>query len=456
MIYWHYLLKYFLCVNFVIHDLHIVIMVNKGIQMKKANKKNFVAVIFSKIITLIVYICGVLSIALIIRCYFCEVSTCKNIEKYKSIVCFLRKNNDILFSAAIVVWGFTLTCVIFLLGHLEEIYYGTSLKRIVLLCFGKGGVSGYIVLYALLLPGMIWSFYKHYWLLNGLFQVINYAYSIGFIFFLAITSVRDTVIELIRSRTIKIVKKRKEIKSPYYDEQLPVLNMIRNLDYDDMWQVKRLEGIILDLIWILIVKSRLHVLYNIIFWIIQSSGYSSAEEKNRTVNMLEDVVANVLLYCREKKIPNDKAKQAIIGVILPMLQVDIVVEDGAWIEEMIGGIPWMLRREICVTLLLGAEYLNRGSIYCEYTVNELLNAYLKTDQGKAESEKMLKAMELEGWRFWLVWNKYNHIEEYNENLLLDFFQDYAQMNDRVCKSEILLKLQARKMRNEYHKIIEIV
>lgn len=424
--------------------------------MKNRDKRNKAAVIFSKLITLIVVICGILSVALIIGCGFMEARACKDIEKYRSIVCFLKSNNDILFSAAIVVWGFTLTCVIFLLGRLEEIYYGTSLKRIVILCFRKGGVSLYVVLYALLLLGMIWSFYMNYWLLNGLLQVINYAYSIGFIFFLAITSIRDTVIELIRSRTIKILTKRKEIKSSYYDEQLPVMNMIRNLDYDDMWQVNRLKDIILDMIKALMKKDRMHVLYNVIFLIIQNSGYKTAEEKNRTVNMLVDVVADIISFCNEEKVPNSKMEQAIVGLIIPMLQVDNIAEGGSWIETLIAEIPWMLQKDICVILLLGAEYLNKGSIYCEHTLNELLNAYLKVEQKRSVSKESIRVLEAEGWKYWLVWNKYNHLEQYNADLLVDFMEDYFQMDRRVCKSEILLKLQARKMGNEHYKIAEII
>lgn len=424
--------------------------------MKNRNKRNKAAAIFSKGITLIVVICGILSVALIIGCGFMEARACKDIEKYRSIVCFLKSNNDILFSAAIVVWGFTLTCVIFLLGRLEEIYYGTSLKRIVILCFRKKGVSFYVALYALLLPGMIWSFYMNYWLLNGLLQVINYAYSIGFIFFLAITSIRDTVIELIRSRTIKILSLEEEIKSSYYDEQLPVMNMIRNLDYDDMWQVNRLEDIILDMIKALMDKDRIYVLYNVIFLIIQNSGYKTVEEKNRTVNMLGDVITDIISFCNEEEVPKNEMEQAIVGLIIPMLQVDNIAEGGSWIEAIIAEIPWMLRKDICVILLLGAEYLNKGSIYCEYTVNELLNAYLKVEQRRSVSKESIKLLETEGWKYWLVWNKYNHLEQYNADLLVDFMEDYFQMDRRVCKSEILLKLQARKMGNEHYKITEII
>lgn len=424
--------------------------------MKKENRKNYAAVIFSEVVTLFADSCAVLSIVLIIGGWVLEAGLCKDMEKYQSIVCFLRKNNNILFSSAIVVWGFTLTCVIFLLGRLEEIYYGTSLKRIVILCFRKRGVSVYVVLYALLLPGMIWSFYKNYWLLNGLFQTINYAYSIGFIFFLAITSIRDTVIELIRSRTINILKKRKEIKSSYYDEQLPVLNMIRNLDYDDMWQVNRLKNVILDITMELIDKDKIHVLYNVIFWIIQRSGYKSAEEKNRTVNMLGDMVTDVISICNKKEITNIKMEHAIVGIIIPMLQVDNVAEGGSWIKEMIAVLPWTLRREICVILLLGAEYLYQCNIYCRNTVEELISTYLALERGQAVSKRKLEQVKLESWSYWCVWNKYNHVEQYNEDLLLDFFKDYSQIDSRICKSEILLKVQARKMENEYNKIIEIV
>lgn len=182
--------------------------------------------------------------------------------------CFLKAWASEFLAASICIWGFTLTCTIFLLGRLEEIYYGTSLKRIIIMCFGEKVILAYIFIYVALIPFMVVTYYKQLWLTNGWFQTVNYAYSVGLILFILFISLRDTVIELIRNRTIRCLEQNGN-HNLYNDEQFPVLNMIRNLDYDDMWQSNRLRSIILDMVKVAIDKNRLYAVYNTIYLIIQ-------------------------------------------------------------------------------------------------------------------------------------------------------------------------------------------
>lgn len=371
------------------------------------------------------------------------------------IICFLDKWGTTFLTASVCVWGFTLTCAIFLMGRLDEIYYGTSLKRIIVMCFGKFAVVAYITIYILLIPLIILTYYERMWLTNSWFQIVNYGYSAGLIVFITVISLRANVIELIRDRTVKQVKKKHFSQNLYNDEQLHVLNMIRNLDYDDMWQSNKLRSIIVDMVMAAIDKDRLYIIYNVIYLIIQSSGYQTEEQKNRTINVLGNIIADIMKKGKERSVDSERLEEAIVEVIVPILQVNVEEKSGKWISQLIGFLPWGIQKRVTVLLLFGAEYLYECEVFCLLTVDELIDTYFKLDLTEISDEEK-ETLKKAGRKHWSNWNLLNNQNMKNTRICEAFFKDYENIDKRVCRTEILLALQVRKLENEYYQGTEII
>ncbi len=358
------------------------------------------------------------------------------------IVCFLKEWKTVFLAASVCVWGFTLTCVIFLLGRLDDVYYGTSLKRIVIMCFGKEIVIAYVALYTILIPLMIVTYYTKMWFVNAWLQAINYAYSVGLILFISMISVRGTVIELIRDRTVKLLKGRDFDKNGYNDERLAILNMIRKLDYDDAWQCDRLQSIVVDMSVVAIEKNRVYALYNVIQLIIQHAGYKTREDRNRIVNILNNINQSIIggKYKRDIKDLSLRKNEAVAIIILPILQVKVEGADGKWISQLINKLHLSVRKDVIIMLMFGAEYLRDCGVYYEPTVNEIFDTYMELIDVTIQKERLSHEIQA----LWLSLNLYNHLGVAGEELREEFVEDYANIDERICTTKILLNLQTKK------------
>lgn len=407
-----------------------------------ANNKNRgkLSVLFSKYIMFFAYIILLIIFpAFTIFYYFLD----KLSVEGDTIICFLEQWKTVFMAASVCIWGFTLTCAIFLLGRLEKIYYGTSLKRIVLMCFGKMAVILFVFIYILLIPLIVITYYWEMWFTNGWIQIVNYLYSMGIIMLILVISLRDTVIELIRDRTIERLKKREFDQNLYNDEQFAVLNMIRNLDYDDAWQCDRLQSIIIDMILVAIDKNRLYSMYNVIFLIIQQADYKTREQKNRIVNILNNINARVIMKGWEKGIADEKIKLAIAGTIIPILQFDVKQREGKWISQLIVKLPWEIRKDISIILIFVAEYLYECGVYCKLAVDELLNMHANLYMSTLMSDREIENLKNMIMDCWLNLNVYNHQGIEKKELCENFINDYVSIDTRLCTCKILLDLQVR-------------
>lgn len=409
--------------------------------MSNDKDKGGLSVLFSKCIKIIAN--GALVVFLLGTILCCRVE--RYIAAVPLVSCFLKEWKTVFFAASVCVWGFTLTCVMFMLGRLEDVYYGTSLKRIVIMCFGKLTVSLYVILYIMLIPLMLISYYKKMWFVNAWFQVMNYAYSGGMILFISIISVRNTVIELIRDRTLRQMRSKSFNRYTYNDERLAVMNMIRNLDYDNAWQLNRLQSIVVDMIGVAIEKNRLYVMYNVIQLIMQYAGYETKEERKRIINILNDINGDVLANKLKKGFGDKKLREAVTTIILPILQLEVQTVDGKWISQLIGKLPWRMQRDVGIQLIFGAEYLDDCGTFCEVTVNELLETNVKLMAAKAPYAAEKLADEIR--ECWLNLNVYNHQGVKNEELYKKFIDDYMgieTLETRLCTTKLLRTLQTIK------------
>lgn len=364
--------------------------------------------------------------------------------KMPCFISFLREWKTTFFASSVCIWGFTLTCMIFLLGKLEDVYYGTSLKRIFIMCFGKMVISVYVCSYMVLIPLMVLFYYWGSWLVSGWLQVINYAYGIGLILFVLVISLRNTVIELIRDRTIKQLRAKNFNEGLYNDEQFAVLNMIRKLDYNDAWQCARLQSVVIDMALVALEKNRVYVMYNVICTIVQYAGYDTEEKRNRVVNILNSVNSAIANEKPKEKFEDKKRKEAITIIILPILQVNVKATEGKWISELINVLPWVMRRDVSAVLIFGAEYLNECGIYYESTVDELIDKHIelmRNNMGAREREELYDEI----YECWLNLNLYNDQGVNNIVLYKNFFTDYINIDKNICTTKMLLKLQTRKL-----------
>lgn len=366
------------------------------------------------------------------------------IDVKPSVLCFLKKWKTYFFAASVCIWGFTLTCVIFLLGRLEEVYYGTSLKRIVIMSFGKAGVIVLVILYIILIPAMVLSYYLEMWSVNAWFQILNYVYTAGVIVFLSIISERRTVINLIRNTTITQMRKKKFYNEKYNDEHLAVLNMIRNLDYDDSWQCSMLQSIIVDMSITAIKKNRLYVMYNVIPLIIQYAGYETKGKRNRIINILSNINKDIIGEKKTKDIEDKKLREVVAAIIHPLLQMDVDATDGKWISQLIKELPWNMQRNVSIILIFGAEYLYNCGTFCKLTVDELIDTHLllmNNDAAYTEEE-----LSNDIWECWLNLNMYNYQGMQKDELYTAFVDDYKKIDTRLCATEILRDLQVRRLK----------
>lgn len=382
-----------------------------------------------------------------------------NCEWARNTIYFLIKWKETFLTASVCVWGFILSSAIFLLGRLEEIYYGTSLKRIIIMCFSKWTVVAYIVLYTMLVPAIVWTYYEKMWLINGWLQIVNYAYSAGLILFISCISLRGAVIELIKDRTVQQIRDNQLEHKIYPDEQFAVLNMIRNLDYNDKWQCDRLQDIIVDMMFAAIETDRVYVMYNVIWLLIQEAGFETKEKKNRIIDILNGIIKGVIdgsekknvLFWNKKSVKRqndfeEKQREAVVGIILPILQVYVDETEGKWISQLIAGIPWGMRKETCLILMFGAEYLYECGAFCTATINELLDVYMELNNPGCISEEEIESLRDEIFKCWLNLNIYNHQGMKKEDLCDDFIKDYININERLCTTEIFLDVQARMLK----------
>lgn len=365
---------------------------------------------------------------------------CIELQKVKEI-CGTQNINFI--SEAICIWGFTLSSVIFLIGRLEEIYYGTSLKRIIILCFGKVVCIFYIITYVGILPALVISDYLGWYLLNGWMHVLNYFFSVAFIIFMLFVSLRSVVIELIRNETIKQLNEDKLYKKAYEDEKLPILNMIRNVDYDDMWQTDRLKSIIMDMIEKIQEKEKYYILYNVIFWIVRTSGYKNSEQRTRTINILGNIMSTFEENNRGN-LNREKIVPIFVGIISPLLQVDVEKYNGKWIKYLLGIIPASMRIKTIIILLFNAEYLCICGVYYETVIDELLNAYLEIEAMEGNLYSDEESLEFELYNYWLTWTRFDNQKSLSLNSFRQFVEDYVKIEKRICTTKILFELQMRK------------
>ena len=357
-------------------------------------------------------------------------------------VCFFKQWKETFLTASVCVWGFTLTCAIFLLERLEEVYYGTSLKRIILICFGKFAVFMYVLIYVCLIPLIGITYYWKMWFLNTWLQIVNYAYSAGFVLFILALCYRDTVIELIRDETIRQLKKKDYDWNAYSDEQFAVLNMIRNVDYNDAWQCSRLQSIIVDMVLAAMDENRIYAVYNVVFLLVQHNGYQTQKKRERIVNILSNVCNDIIKAGRWQRNRSDKMVQTILEIIRPLLEVDIKKTQGTWMSGLIGQLPISLQEEIIFGLLFAAEYLYECGVHCKVTVNELLDMYVQC----YPFQKILVREKEYIKDCWIYLNIYNRQGVQNEQLCENFIKDYENINTRLCTTKILSDLQMRKLR----------
>jgi len=234
------------------------------------------------------------------------------------------------------------------------------------------------------------------------------------------------------------------------DEQLPVLNMIRGLDYNDMWQISNLQDIILDVIQVEICNDHIYTIYNIITLLIQNSGYKEEKGKNCTINILKEIISRTIDFCNNNGIRTEAMEAAVVGIIFPLLQVQTSDRNGKWISQLISILPWHMQKGICVILLFGAEYLNECEVFCKVTVDELLEVYLILNKARiAPKEKYVELLDkMEN--YWFAWNRLNYQEISNPKIYEMFTKDYLYIDERVCTGKILLMLQGRILENEYY------
>lgn len=374
----------------------------------------------------------------LLSCYY-DIKLTEMPTAILSIICFNRKNAGTLFSASLCIWGFTLSCAIFLLGRLEEVYYGTSLKRIIVICFGNVWCMIYIISYLLIMPLIFFTWYQKYWLSFITLQIINYLVTALFALFITSISLRDVIISLIKKRTLKLM--RKEI---IYEEKLPILNMARTLNCNDMWQTEKMNEIISDMTACIIDNKSFGLLFNNIYLILEKSGFNNREERVRTINILRKIIRKVSDDYKKNSL--DEICPVFIEIIAPVFTLYSSEKEEECLKCIMSETPWNMRHFLLLILLLYAEYLIECGVGNETIINELIEMFytMKLKENiKVDTVIKEKLMD-----YWISWNKFFKQKELHIENFYKFCDDYEKIGSLMSETEICLQIQLKGILND--------
>lgn len=358
-----------------------------------------------------------------------------------------------------IIWGMSITIVLFLIESSNTYWYGITLRRIVNISLGKYFLMLESIVYVLLCPlaYVLMTFQKY---LAGMFCIIYTFLIFCTIPLYVITRSSRKCIECLLSKaTVNGLKERIGSREGYLQialEKLPMTDMIKHLDYNNIADVIRLTDTLSELFceekdrkkptccWSKEIlgyiqhKSVEHIV--VMVWtakIIEYSGMSTNNQRERTAYILrrlwERIVTNIE---NPKSAFEEKEKERLIigyslEIILPLLK------DGSMEAKEVFHVLWLamkkdnIRIKIAIYILLYLEYLNYVDMKRKI-VAMCLDDILSID---LEWSKTYWDVDMAR-DFWIGWI---FLKDSGDNLALSFFHDFCNDIERLCEEKYFAK-----------------
>lgn len=346
---------------------------------------------------------------------------------------FLAHEGSHLIDAFGLVWGLALSLILFTLEFYNTSWYGVTLKRLIRISgIEKAEYAAAIIFYILLCPIVYVTEVSGNYIITVWGICCTYLFFIGIpTSFLAITR-RGYVIKILKEASKKLIAKRQEDKGKDMIreiENLPVTDMIRNLNYEDAEEVESLLDVITEIFEGVEknpqTKSVSYEYLLLLFWaekITEKSGHDSAYEQKQTAAIMGKVWERLSAKL-EGNDCNRKKTGAAIQILIPLLEYNWIFVS-VW-ERLYG-------------------YKTRTVLYF-YLYEAFKNVYWDEEAGECKNLPRLHHELLKeectfwdpdlAWRLWISWTIYWNK---GNNLGISQFLSFSERIERIAAGNDLM------------------
>lgn len=351
-------------------------------------------------------------------------------------------DNSYIMDAFALIWGMTITVLLFFLELRNSYWYGVTLKRIIILTFDKTTIAFASILYIVLCP-LVYLGQLNGCYVSTLWGIMcTQAAFIALPIFLLCATRKKSIVKLLQVSTMEQFCL---IHTDACDsilmglERLPITDMIKHANYENSIDIEQLLSTleqlsskkgILELIQNTVYE---HVV--IMLWaerIIEKSGVESAHQRDRTIYIMKKFWGKLMISTEESTaLAEEKRMSCSIEILLPLLKHNTREAEMAFEKILIAYDE--MRYKIMIYLLLYLEFL-----HCDnpLEVNLLINPSLwdiicidfMTLQRECAIWNRNLALE-----FWLNWKNF---QDSHNDTAISYFLDFCKDVDYIAQGRM--------------------
>lgn len=332
-------------------------------------------------------------------------------------------NLDTLLAIMAAMWISGITIIVFVLGKTGEIIYGIKYSNVICWAIKKKRLVLCGICYVLLFPTGLWVYQKKrmsalFWL-----TMVCFMWIVGAGFFVVLFCGKRCIIRTVRRTTVENVKKICKGRDAYSCNiekvsQLPLMKMIRNIEYNDpeeTGEVKKCIREIADKLDKYNIKYRYLILMPVVSAYCEQSGYSDYRVLNRTIDFFTDLLHTE--WTEEKRL------WIQCGIVLPL--VEKLSLSGNNMKCILKRFPMHQRKRVILISLLYLEYLNscmdvkKDSVFLlwDEVTEEILNGH------EAERNEAIL------YDFWISWNILDGQKSFRSDIFYRFIKECGRWSD---------------------------
>lgn len=367
---------------------------------------------------------------------------------------FFPNDNGYIMDAFGLIWGMTVTLVLFLMEFHNTYWYGVTLRNIVNLSLNKSvlvlSASVYILLcplvylaenfgfYAVALWGIVCTFFIFTMIPICIFYVTG----------------RTRIIELLNHSTIDQMRKkvREENGVPIRKdgiqielEELSITSMIEHLEYEDIAEVRRLLETLADLFVnqdiLGLIQNTMYEHSVIMSWadkIITKSGTETDDQCKRTLYIVDKLWEKITEYILEitKEDKNEARRDTLMLSCLVELLLPLIGLGTEQSEKVFWGVWKKIRYDrgqALLYLFLYVEYLHYEQI--NFSSHKSYTLFDRMCLNKKELEEACKIWNQDlAMEFWLCWTV---LWDSDGNIAISFFLDFCGDVEYIAAGNLL-------------------
>lgn len=351
------------------------------------------------------------------------------------LIDYLEQKNYIetFFNILFVLWSCSVTIFIFVIGKTDTIYYGIKFGNILLWFMPWPVGVVYIVFYILFLPIGFWCYICGWGCLLAAISFCSYAYML-FVFFFIMCAGRKTVLNrIIQIKTMTGLEKILSKTPAEFNREvnlLPVMNMIRSIDYDnaeEMMQLKELLLLMTEGIYRNNPGKNYMILVPVFSAILDCTGTENRYQVNRIIEFFEELLEDAGEKLRSV-VEEDKNRKKLkkmqldflISIFIPVLEHAGDCDRSKDYTTLYYKIEGALRIRLLPFLLLYMEYLYNCGDKGTERIRLFLESRMIEDMKNFQYSKNLDE---ELTRHWFVWNMVDNQKDFTWDVFEQFVED---------------------------------